>query len=75
MPSITAAHQWGIQTCNNPNVGYSQAYRNQRTIMELRIMIAHLLFGTLLLPADGKWKECLVHGHLQLILWIVSYAV
>lgn len=32
MPDITTAYQWGINTCNAPNVGYSQQYRNQRTV-------------------------------------------
>lgn len=32
MPDINVAYQWGINTCNAPNVGYSQAYRNQRTV-------------------------------------------
>lgn len=32
MPSIQTAYNWAIATCNDPNVGYSQAYRNQRTV-------------------------------------------
>ena len=32
MPSIQAAWQWAVNTCNNPNVGYSQLHRNQETI-------------------------------------------
>ena len=32
MPDINRAYTWAIQTCNAPNVGYSQAYRNQQTI-------------------------------------------
>lgn len=32
MADISLAYTWAIATCNNPNVGYSQAYRNQRTI-------------------------------------------
>lgn len=32
MPSIQAAYQWCVNTCNAPNVGYSNAYREQRTI-------------------------------------------
>ena len=28
---INRAYQWAIQTCNAPNVGYSQGYRNQVT--------------------------------------------
>lgn len=32
MPSITDAWQWAVNTCNEPNVGYSQAYRNQQTV-------------------------------------------
>lgn len=32
MPDLTAAYQWAINTCNAPNVGYSQTYRNQRTV-------------------------------------------
>jgi len=31
-PNINKAYTWAIQTCNAPNVGYSQAYRNQRTV-------------------------------------------
>lgn len=29
---INRAYQWAIQTCNAPDVGYSQDYRNQQTI-------------------------------------------
>lgn len=32
MPSIQSAYNWAIATCNADNVGYSQAYRNQRTV-------------------------------------------
>lgn len=32
MENLTLAYQWAINTCNNPNVGYSQAYRNQQTV-------------------------------------------
>ena len=32
MANIQAAYDWAIETCSNPNVGYSQSYRNQRTI-------------------------------------------
>lgn len=32
MPDINRAYSWAIQTCNAPNVGYSQAYRNARTV-------------------------------------------
>ena len=32
MPSIQTAYNWAIETCNKPNVGYSQAYRNQQTV-------------------------------------------
>lgn len=32
MPNITGAYRWAVQTCNAGNVGYSQAYRNQRTV-------------------------------------------
>lgn len=32
MPDINKAYTWGIQTCNAPNIGYSQAYRNQQTV-------------------------------------------
>lgn len=32
MPSIDRAYSWAIQTCNAPNVGYSQTYRNQKTV-------------------------------------------
>lgn len=32
MPSIDKAYTWAIQTCNAPNVGYSQSYRNQQTV-------------------------------------------
>ena len=30
--SVDKIYQWGVNTCNNPNVGYSQAYRNNRTV-------------------------------------------
>ena len=32
MPSIQTAWQWAVDTCNAPNVGYSQTYRDQQTI-------------------------------------------
>lgn len=32
MPSIDQAFLWAVQTCNAPNVGYSQSYRNQQTV-------------------------------------------
>lgn len=32
MPSITEAYNYCIEECNNPNVGYSQDYRNKQTV-------------------------------------------
>lgn len=32
MPDINRAYSWAIETCNAPNVGYSQSYRNQQTV-------------------------------------------
>lgn len=32
MPDLNQAYTWAINTCNAPNVGYSQTYRNQRTV-------------------------------------------
>lgn len=32
MPSIRAAYDWSVTVCNDPNVGYSQTYRNQQTV-------------------------------------------
>lgn len=32
MPDMNRAYQWAIQTCDAPNVGYSNDYRNQRTV-------------------------------------------
>lgn len=32
MSNINKAYTWAIQTCNAPNVGYSQSYRNQQTV-------------------------------------------
>lgn len=32
MPDINRAYQWAIETCNRANVGYSQDYRDQRTV-------------------------------------------
>ena len=32
MPDINKAYSWCIQTCNAPNIGYSQDYRNQQTV-------------------------------------------
>lgn len=32
MPNISLSVQWAINVCNDPNVGYSQAYRNQQTV-------------------------------------------
>ena len=30
--NINSAYAWAISTCNDPSVGYSQAYRNQQTV-------------------------------------------
>lgn len=32
MPDINKAYTWAVQTCNAPNIGYSQPYRNQQTV-------------------------------------------
>lgn len=32
MPDINLAWNWAVETCNAPNVGYSQAYRNENTV-------------------------------------------
>lgn len=32
MPDINQAYAWAIQKCNQDNIGYSQAYRNQQTV-------------------------------------------
>lgn len=32
MSDINRAYTWAIQTCNAPNIGYSQAYRNAQTV-------------------------------------------
>lgn len=32
MPDLNRAYTWAINTCNADNVGYSQTYRNQRTV-------------------------------------------
>ena len=32
MPSINSAYTWAVETCNAPNIGYSQSYRNQQTV-------------------------------------------
>lgn len=32
MPDINRAYSWAIETCNAPNIGYSQSYRNQQTV-------------------------------------------
>ena len=32
MPDINKAYSWAVGTCNAPNVGYSQAYRNAQTV-------------------------------------------
>lgn len=32
MPDLNRAYSWAIETCNAPNVGYSQAYRNAQTV-------------------------------------------
>lgn len=31
-PSLQAAYDWAVQKCNEPNIGYSQQYRNQQTV-------------------------------------------
>lgn len=32
MQWLNRAYQWAVQTCNAPNIGYSQDYRNQQTV-------------------------------------------
>lgn len=32
MPNLNTAYQWAIEKCNDPNVGYSQPYRNEQTV-------------------------------------------
>ena len=32
MASIQTAYEWAIEKCNAPNIGYSQAYRNEKTV-------------------------------------------
>ena len=32
MPNIQKAYNWAVQTCNAPDVGYSQTYRYQQTV-------------------------------------------
>lgn len=32
MPDINKAYTWAIQTCNAQKIGYSQTYRNQKTV-------------------------------------------
>ena len=32
MPNLNRSYSWAINTCNAPDVGYSQTYRNQQTI-------------------------------------------
>ena len=32
MGDINASYNWAIDTCNRPDVGYSQAYRDQQTV-------------------------------------------
>lgn len=32
MPNLDKAYTWAIETCNAPDVGYSQSYRNQQTV-------------------------------------------
>lgn len=32
MPDINRAYTWAIETCNAPDVGYSQTYRNKQTV-------------------------------------------
>lgn len=32
MPDLSTAYSWAITTCEAPNVGYSQPYRNQETV-------------------------------------------
>lgn len=34
-PSIQLAYDWAIYTCNRPDVGYSQAYRNQKRVNDI----------------------------------------
>lgn len=32
MPNLNLSYDWEVQKCNEPNIGYSQAYRNQQTV-------------------------------------------
>lgn len=32
MPNLNKAYSWAVETCNAPNVGYSQTYRNKKKV-------------------------------------------
>lgn len=32
MPDLSLAYQWAVNTCNAPNIGYSQSYRQGQTV-------------------------------------------
>ena len=46
--NINSAYAWAVSTCNDPNVGYSQAYRNQQTTTVRR------LYGTRSKQVDSR---------------------
>lgn len=54
MPDINRAYSWMIETCNNPHVGYSQAYRNQRTINGITYYDCSSMINYALL--EGGWE-------------------
>ena len=35
MPNIRDAYDWAVHTCEDPNVRYSQTYRDQQTVGNL----------------------------------------
>lgn len=58
MPSINGAYTWAVNCCNLPNVGYSQAYRNQQTVSGITYYDCSSFINYALLA--GGWST---HGY------------
>lgn len=54
MPDLDKAYTWVIQTCNAKNVGYSQAYRNQKVVKGITYYDCSSMMNYALIA--GGWK-------------------
>ena len=59
MPDINRSYSWAINTCNADNVGYSQSYRNQKTVNGITYYDCSSFIWYALKAGnfDGYWKS------------------